>query len=176
MEILEEINDNIGEIERFHLKPGFVYFTTSPTTIWTVLGNCVAVCIWDNNTKVGGMAHIMYPKTKNPLVASSKFGNVSLSALLKLFDKTGCERSDLAAHIIGGAYKTELIEENVGEQILIVIRKMLFKKNVTIASEDTGGSMGRKVIFDTATGHIAVLKVKKIRQSDWIESYSENNV
>ncbi len=36
-----------------------------------------------------------------------------------------------------------------------------------VASEDVGGKKGRKILFDTASGHVAVLKVHDLRREDW---------
>jgi chemotaxis protein CheD len=50
-----------------------------------------------------------------------------------------------------------------------IARKILREKGIAIASEDVGGSVGRKIVFDLATGHVAVLKVHKVRDEDWID-------
>jgi len=43
----------------------------------------------------------------------------------------------------------------------------LKKYNIPIVSRDTGGQLGRKVIFDNNEGEIIVYKLKKIRTEDW---------
>jgi chemotaxis protein CheD len=48
-----------------------------------------------------------------------------------------------------------------------IAREVLQRKKIAISSEDTGGTMGRKVLFCTGTGEAAVLKTHKIRESDW---------
>jgi chemotaxis protein CheD len=43
----------------------------------------------------------------------------------------------------------------------------LEKNHYQVASKDTGGALGRKVVFNTENGEILVYKLKKIRNSDW---------
>ena len=56
--------------------------------------------------------------------------------------------------------------------------KVLRNNNILIKSQDVGGHMGRKVIFNTFTGETIVGKVNVLRQLDWSLEYaieSENN-
>jgi len=38
---------------------GTVFAAREPTVIETLLGSCVAVCLWDPETRVGGMNHFL---------------------------------------------------------------------------------------------------------------------
>lgn len=49
-----------------------------------------------------------------------------------------------------------------------VARRILARRGISVVSEDVGGSLGRKVIFDISNGEIAVLKIRQVRRSDWI--------
>ena len=49
-----------------------------------------------------------------------------------------------------------------------VARRALSRRGIRVASEDVGGSLGRKIVFDTGSGQVAVLKVRNIRKSDWV--------
>jgi len=61
----------------------------------------------------------------------------------------------------------------VGHENVAIARSVLQKKGIAIVSEDVGGNMGRKVVFDTETGQLMTLKVHKIRDSDWMTGLSE---
>ena len=43
------------------IKIGELYVTDEPTVIYTLLGSCVAVCIYDKKKQIGGMNHIFLP-------------------------------------------------------------------------------------------------------------------
>lgn len=164
-------NSNTAMDERekaaFLLEPGYIYFSQSPTVIKAVLGSCVAVCIWDKKLKHGGMNHFLHPLTNDPQKATAKFGNVAVSELIKMFEENGSRKKDLVAHVFGGGYPDWAESEDIGAKNVEVASRILRKKAVKIMSKDIGGSMGRKIIFDTLNGNVAVLKVETVRKADW---------
>lgn len=163
---MQENLDAIAE-NTYSLDKGYVYFSRSPVKIRAVLGACVAVCIWDKENKYGCMNHFMHPEAKKSTRATPKYGNAAMIAMFRIMEEAGSKTKDMIAQIFGGGAPEELEGDNVGADNIDVARRYLNKKGVRIVSEDVGGSLGRKVIFDTATGQAAVLKVEGIRRSDW---------
>ena len=49
----------------------------------------------------------------------------------------------------------------------MISRKILAKQGIPVVSEDVGGRKGRKIVFNTQTNEIAVLKVGHLRKADW---------
>jgi chemotaxis protein CheD len=99
--------------------------------------------------------------------ATPKYGNVATMALIKLMCEEGCTTDSLIAHIIGGGHP-DGATDSTGMRNVEVARRILNEKGITIMSEDVGGRVGRKVVFDLSTGQVAVLKVLKLRSDDWI--------
>jgi chemotaxis protein CheD len=151
----------------YYLEPGYIYFSKEAAVVRTVLGSCVAVCLWDGRLKYGGMSHYLYPSTRDPEKATPKYGNVAITALVRMMDKAGCRRKDIKAQILGGAQAEDATVFLQNTDNVRVAREALARKNIKVVSEDVGGTMGRKVILDLGTGEVAVLKVHKIRQTDW---------
>ena len=150
------------------LEAGHIYFTKDFAVIQVVLGSCVSVCLWDSRLLYGGMNHFVYPATLESAKATPVYGNVATIALLKMMTEAGSRIRDIKAHILGGGHPENMKEDKgVGTENIKVARDILKKKGVVIASEDVGGIMGRKIVFDTQTGQVAVLKVHKIREEDW---------
>jgi chemotaxis protein CheD len=114
------------------------------------------------------MNHFVYPQTTQKEQATPVYGNVATMALLKLMREEGCDMEALTAHIIGGGHP-DGAAHSTGAKNVEIARKILKEKGITISSEDVGGIVGRKVVFDLATGHVAVLKVHKVRNEDWID-------
>ena len=162
-----EKNLNARSEDTFFLERGYVYFSKSPTKIQTVLGTCVAVCLWDKKQKFGGMNHFMHPVAKESSKATPIFGNAAMTALLRIMEKAGSRTADIIAQIFGGGQPDKDSENELGQKNINIARTFLNNKGIKIVSEDVGGSLGRKIIFDTGSGHVAVLKVDNIRQSDW---------
>lgn len=151
-----------------YLERGCIYVSSGGGAVQTVLGSCVSVCLWDSETRIGGMNHFVYPQTLQKDQATPIYGNVAVIALIKLMREEGCYTESMSAHIIGGGHPDGLTE-SIGGRNVEVARKALAEKGIKILSEDVGGSVGRKVVFDLASGHVAVLKVHKVRDEDWVD-------
>ncbi|MFP4547995.1 MAG: chemotaxis protein CheD [Fidelibacterota bacterium] len=155
--------------EIFYLEPGFIYVGSEKSAVKTVLGNCVSVCLWDTKLRFGGMNHFVYPYTKDKHKATARFGNIATKTLIKNMIAVGSVSGDLVAQIVGGASKEDRSRDNLGRENVAVARQVLDRANITIKSEDIGGHLGRKVIFDVQNGQLMVIKVHQIRDTDWIK-------
>lgn len=158
---------DIANRPEYFLQCGYIYFTRTPTVVRTVVGTCVAVCLWDKTNRFGGMNHFVRARTREPDQATPKFGNVATAALVRIMEGAGCRREELVAQIAGGA-RPQGSESNAGDANVAAAREVLKRKGVRLASEDVGGTMGRKILFDTTTGQMMILKVHDIRESDWV--------
>ena len=87
----------------------------------------------------------------------------------------GSKIKNIEAQIVGGAYNPELSSHNMGQENIKIARKILVREKIVVTSEDTGGSKGRKVVFSTHTNEIAILKVEKLRKSDWYPYEDDRN-
>ena len=156
--------------ESFLLEPGFVYFNRKSVVVQAVLGNAVSVCLWDRNLHCGGMNNFVFPHTSDRRKTTSRYGNVATTTLVKMLEEAGSKRKDIVAQIFGGgAPEGEEWADvrEIGERNIEAARRVLASKHIKVVGEDVGGIMGRKVMFDIASGHVAVLKVHEIRKSDW---------
>ena len=61
---------------------GQIHVDTSPSAISTVLGSCVAVCLYDTKLGMGGMNHYLLPFWNGNGLQSPKFGNISIPKLI----------------------------------------------------------------------------------------------
>jgi chemotaxis protein CheD len=148
------------------LKPGYIFLSRDPVIISSVLGSCVAVSLWDGKVLCGGMAHYLFPVADDGESATAKFGNVAVSYLAGMFFREGAFRRDLRAQLFGGASisKESLV---VAEENIEIAKQVLGKLNIKIVSEDVGGDMGRKLIYNTLTNEAIVFKANRLRKGDW---------
>ncbi|MDY0362805.1 MAG: chemotaxis protein CheD [Desulforegulaceae bacterium] len=156
-----------GSVYNYFIQPGYIYLPVSPTKISAVLGSSVAVSIYDKTKKTGGMAHFLYPEIHIEDQPRAIYGDVSIKALIKMFINIGSKKESLEAQIFGGAFNKSHSNKNIGKNNILSAQKILIRERIPITSEDTGGEKGRKIIFDTHTNEIVILKVEKLRQSDW---------
>lgn len=163
--------DNKG---KYFLQPGYAFASLEPYLVSTVLGSCVSVCLWDEVKHFGGMNHYIYPKNNNKK-KSTQFGNIATEHLIHLLIKMGAQKNNIKAHLIGGSQNPEMNSFDIGKQNIEIAEKILKKHNIYVVTQDTGSKMGRKVVFDTETGEIAVYSVHNIREYDWYADKSFNN-
>ncbi len=158
--------------ESYYLEPGYLYLSADPVVIRTVVGSCVTVCLWDRRRCVGAMNHFLHPIVRERERATPRFGNVATLALIRLMEDAGSNAPEMVAQIFGGATPQGEPRSTLGDRNVEIARKVLRYRGILIASEDVGGHMGRKVVFDTATGHLVTLKVHRLRQGDWLSGMS----
>ena len=127
--------------------------------ISTVLGSCVAVCLFDESNGIAGMNHFLLPKNlsgKEPSQEkiSSRYGTVAMEKLIKGMLDLGANKSSLKAKVFGGS---SLIQNSqkatipIGQANIQFALEFLRTENISIVSQDVGGSAGRLIRFDTAT-------------------------
>jgi len=154
------------EVCRYHLQPGYILTTPDPTVITTVVGSCVAVCLFDRRHKTGGMNHFLYPKPGRRERTTPCFGSVALIALIRMMMAQGSRLQDMEAQIFGGGRRPHDLADMGGRNVRLA-RNLLRKKGIPVVSEDVGGCLGRRVVFHTATNEAIVMKTRKIRQGDF---------
>ncbi|MDW7971982.1 MAG: chemotaxis protein CheD [Thermodesulfovibrio sp.] len=152
-------------MENYFLLPGNIYLTNNSTYIVTILGSCVAVCLWDEETKMGGMNHYLLPLWNGEGVPTPKYGNVAIPKLIGKFQDRGIEPKRLKAKIFGGA--NLLSGQNkekislIGERNIEIALEMLEKYKIPIISYDVGGNTGRKIIMNTYNFEIRLKRIGK---------------
>lgn len=137
--------------------------TKHPGVLTTLgLGSCVGICLYDPTTKVTGMAHIMLPSSQairnntNP----AKFADTAIDLMLAEMYKIGAEKSRLICKIAGGAQMFSFQSKNdmmkIGERNAEAVRDIMKQHKIPIKADDTGGSFGRTIEFDSADGGLLI--------------------
>jgi chemotaxis protein CheD len=160
-------NNEPPEKKEYFLKPGYIYLPDRPTTISTVLGSSVAVTLYDKRKKTGGMNHFCFPRTQPGEKSTARYGNIAVLTLIKMMEANGSKMSAIEAQIFGGAFNSKYSKRDAGRENLNIARRILNSKKIKIVSEDIGGELGRKIVFNTATYEIVTMKVDRLRESDW---------
>lgn len=151
----------------YFLQPGFIYVPAKTTDISTVLGSCVAVCLYDKKRQIGGMNHFQFPFISEKNQTTACYGHAATYALINMMLNDGSKIKHMEAQIFGGAHNSKVSMENIGRDNIKIVRRILMKKKIRVVSEDVGGEKGRKIVFSTQSGDVAVLKVDQLRKSDW---------
>ena len=140
----------------------------SPDGITTLgLGSCVGIAVRDPVTKIGGLAHIMLPDSKEIKNNTNipKFADTGIEELIKQIVAKGASRSRLVAKIAGGAqmfaFQTANTSLRVGDRNVQATLKKLKEMNIPVLAQDTGDSYGRTVIFYPENGNFVIRAVGK---------------
>jgi len=144
----KEVSIHIGEF----------YSSKRPTVISTLLGSCVAACLFDPVTRVGGMNHILLPGKANMtgFNTSARYGINAMELLINDIMKHGGNRHHLVAKVFGGAHLLSAIsiENGVGRQNVALVEEFLQREGIRIICRNVGGHAGRKIYFHSDTGDV----------------------
>ena len=133
--------------EQFYISDG------SNIEISTVLGSCVAVCLYDPISHIIGMNHYLLPFWNGRGLKSLKYGNINNKRLIESMLDKSQGRAKIQAKIFGGA-SINLQGIDIGKNNIMVARSVLKEYNVKIIGEDTGGFVGRKIIMSSTNGAV----------------------
>lgn len=147
-------------LNKHYLFPSTLFAEREAHLIDTILGSCVAVCLFDTKMKMGGMNHYMLPLWNGEGLASPKFGNIANDKLIDKLIKMGCSKQHLIAKVFGGANQINS-SINVGDRNIQIAKEQLHSYGIKIVKENLGGSVGRKIRFDSSTGEVLMKFLSK---------------
>jgi len=147
---------------RHFLYPSTMYASAQPSEVTTILGSCVAVCLWDRTVGIGGINHYMLPTWNGMELASPKYGNIAIDKLVERMLQLGCHQVNLVAKVFGGGEVIAVSSNimHIGQRNILVAEEMLADKKIPIIGRSTGGNSGRKIIFNTHTGEVLQCYIK----------------
>jgi len=163
-------HDRTFDIDAAKVLPGEYYVTGKDMMIVTVLGSCVAACIRDTQSGIGGMNHFMLPDstldTTDPLSKSARYGTFAMELLINQLMKLGAQRKFLEAKVFGGGnVLAGLTAANVGERNAVFVQKFLQTEDIRIVAKDLVDIYPRKVYYFPKTGKVLVKKLKNVHNS-----------
>ncbi len=127
------------------------------------IGSCIAVTLYDRDTTIGSLAHIMLPCIEEAHNKShpAKFTDVAIGVMIDEMKMQGARIQDVRAKIFGGANMfPEIISSNstmdIGRRNISAVREELEKHNIKNIAEEVGDDIGRTVLFDTGDGSVEV--------------------
>lgn len=136
----------------------------SPEVLYTLLGSCVAVCLYDAAAGIGGMNHILLPGRagrEGRLDDVARFGLDAVELLVQALVAAGAARRRLVAKLFGGGHVIHQMDEatSPGFRNVWFIRELMEKERIPIVTSDLGGYEARKVWFRTDTADVILKRV-----------------
>jgi chemotaxis protein CheD len=138
------------------LMQGDIHCSAEPKILVTVLGSCVAVCLWDKVRGAGGMNHFVLPSDRNG-ENSTRYGDVAIEELQAGLLRLGCRMGDLQAKVFGGAAVLPFCGgQTIGSNNVQLALARLRRDHIRIIAQRTGGVLGQQIRFNTRSGEAFV--------------------
>jgi chemotaxis receptor (MCP) glutamine deamidase CheD len=149
------------------LHVGGVHASGEPSVIKTLLGSCVAVCLWDEHARAGGMNHFLLPEgdPRGPADEATRFGVHAMDRLVGEMLKLGADPRRFVAKVFGGASVLAMSGARAGipEANVAFVRAYLVREGIQVAATSVGGTLPRQISFFTDTGRVLVRRVRTPR-------------
>jgi chemotaxis protein CheD len=151
--------DHHFQSDAVKVLPGEYFVTDQDILIMTVLGSCIAACIWDAKAGVGGMNHFMLPEGDSS-DTSGRYGSYAMELLINEMIKLGARKESMQAKVFGGGQvMAGFTTMNVGERNTQFVLDYLHTERITLVSKDVLDIYPRKVVFFPTTGKAMVKKL-----------------
>ena len=165
--------DRHFDMDAVKILPGEYYATGRSMLIVTVLGSCVAACIRDRVSGIGGMNHFMLPINNETVAAGGApacYGIHAMEILIHQLLNMGAQRRNLEAKIFGGGNLIKSFTvDNVGERNAMFVRDYLKLEQIPVVAEDLLGIYPRKIYFLPAQNKVMVKKLKQLNNDTIIQ-------
>ena len=144
-----------------------------PAVLKTVVGSCIALCLWDSKHHIGGMVHIVLPRRNGDVKSpDGKYADTGVKALYNQMVRNGASTCNMHAICVGGASMFLQSGKNgssIGSRNIKAVKGALSELGVEITTEAVGGVMGRKVSLNCKDGTVAITTLQQRIQ--WNKSY-----
>ncbi|MBP9634930.1 MAG: chemoreceptor glutamine deamidase CheD [Nitrospira sp.] len=158
------------------ILPGEYFVTSGEEVLVTVLGSCVAACIRDIDTGLGGMNHFMLPDDGGREIfgASARYGNYAMEVLINHLLKMGARRMRLEAKVFGGGAVLESLSvSKVGIRNAEFVLDYLKTERIPVMAKDLLDAYPRKIYYFPKSGRVLVKKLHRVHNDTLVVRESE---
>lgn len=152
------------------ILPGEFYVTRNIEAVNTVLGSCIAACVRDVQTGVGGMNHFMLPEDQSSGAdswasgngtPSTRYGTYAMESLINEILKLGAHRGRLELKLFGGGRILPSMTD-VGLRNIEFAKSFARIEQLRVVAADVGGNVPRHVIYFPSTGRVLLKRLRPL--------------
>lgn len=163
----------LGSAQKTYISQGEQAIGHDPDdVIATILGSCVAVCLWDYDARLGGMNHILLPDAPDTSIGLQSAGAGAMERLINGLLKIGADKERLHAKIFGGAAIISGLSD-IGARNAAFVRGYLATEQIRCVAESLGGTAARQIRFWPESGRV---RQRFVRRDDVPEIVGEKPV
>ncbi|MBT0666950.1 chemotaxis protein CheD [Novosphingobium profundi] len=156
---------NSGNVKLTVLQGQFKVSSGPRVELSTVLGSCVATCLYDPAVELGGMNHFLLPEppaSHDRGQVDVHYGVYLMEMLINEMLNYGARKDRLRAHLYGGANIRSGMQQ-IGTANADFARSFLVRERIELVREDLGGSNARRVDFRPSSG---MVRCRSVASSD----------
>jgi len=156
--------DSALQTQAIRLLPADYVATDQPVALVTLLGSCVAACLYDPAIALGGMNHFMLPGGAGNDAVCARYGMHAMELLINDLLKRGARRQRLLAKVFGGGnVLSGFHSDPIGSRNARFVLEYLAAENIPVMAQDLGDIHARKVGFYPQTGRTMVRRLPATR-------------
>jgi len=137
---------------------------SSGTLVTYALGSCLGITVYDPESRVGALLHVMMPSSSispekaelNPYL----FVDTGVPLMFRRCYKLGSDKRRMIVKVAGGAAPCTAGRDadyfQLGKRNMVQLRKLLWKNGVLLKSEDVGGTASRTLTLALDSGAVSV--------------------
>ncbi|MCY0870500.1 MAG: chemotaxis protein CheD [Firmicutes bacterium] len=131
------------------------------TLVTVGLGSCVGVVLYEPQSGLAGLAHVMLPEAHaQDELLPGKYADTAVAHLFSELLRQQVNRSAIRAKLAGGAQmfssRSGIGHVRIGTRNVEAILAQLEQRQIPVIAADVGGSCGRTLSFVVATGVLTV--------------------
>lgn len=155
------------QTEAIRLLPAEFRSSGEALALVTLLGSCVAACLYDPLLRVGGMNHFMLPDCDGTAGdGSARYGAHAMELLVNDLLKRGARRTRLLAKVFGGGNVLRGFQDPIGSRNARFVLDYLGAERIPVVAQDLGDIHPRKVAFFVQTGRTLVRRLPATRERE----------
>lgn len=152
----------MGQVERsslagLHVIPvmqGETHISCEPNDVLTsILGSCIAACMWDPEARVGGLTHFLLPGTGQSGRNMMKYGVHAMELLVNGLLRAGGDRHRFKVRLLGGAKMYDGAMD-IGAENAHFAKWYVANEGFDLVDHSLGGRQGRNVRFWPVSGNV----------------------
>ncbi len=154
---------NMHIVERNHIPPGACYVGEStPLILKACLGTCVGVALFDHQTNIGGLIHLLLdrPPAHSENFQQKKYATTGLPVFLEELIERGASVKNMSAWVAGGALVGPLeegdLEFDIGGRTTDSVMDFLHTHQIKISKSETGGFFTCIMNLDMQSGECTI--------------------
>jgi len=163
--------DSALQTDAIRLLPADYVVTDQPLALVTLLGSCVAACLYDPAIAIGGMNHFMLPGGAGSDDNSARYGMHAMELLINDLLKRGARRQRLLAKVFGGGnVLSGFHSDPIGSRNARFVLEYLAAENIPVMAQDLGDIHARKVGFFAQSGRTLVRRLPATRDDGILDA------